>query len=113
MPATYILRKPPASRQEWEKFHFLHYQHHLAVIKRINALESINDQMPPAIWPFNPANQQPYNEAHQLLHQQMDAVSGIAGSNFLHYDLTKPDEATDFVWYNFVEHDAFNRLVGF
>lgn len=109
---TAFLRKPPASRQEWDSFHFQHYLDHLRILALINAVNGTDDKMPPPIWPFNPSNRYPYNEAHQLLHQQMDLVSGMPTPDFLHTDLSDRASATSFIWLNWVDHDGFRRLIG-
>lgn len=85
---------------------------HQRILVLVNALKGTNDKLPPPIWPFNPSNQNAYNEAHQLLHQQMDAVSGMPSGNFLNFDLKKPEQQKAFIWLNWVEHDGFRKLIG-
>ena len=106
------LVKPPTSRQEWDRFHFAHYLDHVRILERVNAKTGSKDLMPAALWPFNPSNQYPWNEAHQLLHQQMDAVSGVNTPDFLHVNLSKKEQVANFIWLNWVDHSAFHNLVG-
>lgn len=49
---------------------------------------------------------------HQILHQQMDTLSGDTLYNFLHTDLSNPEGQKSFIETNYKNHFAFDQLVG-
>lgn len=103
-------RKVPRTPAEWAALHWSHYLDHKLILKAINAKAAMGSTvllMPPAIWPV-PGNVLTgmYNYFHQLLHNQMNDLSGDNSYDFLQSSLDTLGNQQDFVESNYSNHFA-------
>lgn len=106
------LRVAPRSFNEREKFHFNHYLDHKIILGVVSKKVGRPLLMPP-IWPVPGGNFDPkIAEFHQLLHQQMNAISGTNSSDMTQVDLSTPEGWQAFLEPNYRDHYAFHELVG-
>lgn len=106
------IRKVPKTPKEWEVFHFQHYIDHKIILGVVAQKTGTTLLMPP-IWPV-PGNNfdAKIAEFHQILHQQMNALSGVNSSDLLQVNLSTKEGADNFVEPNYHEHFGFHQLVG-
>ena len=106
------LRKIPASRAQWRQFHWNHWLDHKIILGVIRTKTGQKLFLPP-IWPVPNNDYTPQiAEWHQLLHQQMDALSGAPAADMQTVDLSNPQGQAAFIRPNFYEHYVFHELVG-
>ncbi len=112
-PLTLVaIRKTPRTPDEWKIWHWNHYLDHKFILAVVASKTSETLLMPP-IWPIPGNDFSPkIAEFHQILHQQMNAVSGTPSSDMLQVDLSTLAGAENFVRPNFSDHYAFHQLVG-
>lgn len=89
----------------------MHFQEHNK-ISAIVAAKTNTQQFVPVIWPVVGTFSQRQAEQHQILHQQMNALSGSPTSDMTKLNFNDPEQFEAFVYENFKDHQAFDLLVG-
>lgn len=105
------LRHVPRSPGEREKFWFNHYQDHIKILAVV-ASKSGKQQFMPVIYPVTGTFTPRQAEAHQLLHQQMNLLSGAPTSDMTKLDFNKPEDFETFIYENFNDHNSFHLSPG-
>ncbi len=106
------LRKVPRSKIEWEAFHFQHWTDHKIILAVVAKKTNTKLFMPP-IWPVLDNVYTPkIAQFHQILHEQMNAVSGAPSSDMLNVDLATPSGQLNFIEPNYRDHLVFHQFVG-
>lgn len=102
MSLPQILLPPPTGSgiDEWA---FAHYQHHLAIADAIKAKHGISIDNT-ALWPLNPRNIEVWLEAHQFVHNQMNAVLKVQGNDLSSINWEDEKQREGFFFLNFQEH---------
>lgn len=100
----------PREDIDWERWAFAHMADHFDIARIVFQVSGRRLDL----FPLNPIS---FDDAtwiynHAAMHQQMDAVLGIAG-----YDLTgvawnNEQSLRDFVLYNYVEHQRAAQILG-
>ena len=105
------LRRAPKDGQ-WDSFHFQHYIDHKQILAVVSQKTGTQLFMPP-IWPV-PGNDfdAKIAEFHQVLHQQMNFISGSPTSDMTQVDLSTSAGVRAFIEPNYRDHLAFHTLVG-
>ena len=94
----------PETDQSRQEFDFSHYQDHVQIVQKINAVHGTALTVYP-IWP-RPQDDGAWKRMHQAFHDEMSSVLGTQGS-----DLTgEPDQ--DWHWNNYQEHSAARTKLG-
>lgn len=111
--ALYNIPTDPVSFAEWS---FSHAAHHADIIRFIVAQDSakLGGQVLAAyvLDPINTDNMALWEYQHQVMHNQMNAVLGIAGQNLTGIDWTDPEAIGQFIDDNASEHLKANRILG-
>lgn len=94
---------PPPTTQGFDEWAFAHYQHHLAIISAVQQSKKVHLQLLP-IWPVNPQNIQIWLENHQFMHNQMNAVLKVQGSDLSSIQWEDEKQRQGFFFLNFQEH---------
>ena len=108
-----FISRGPETPEEWARFHWNHFQEHTAILKKIEAETGLTLYMTP-IWPV-PGNLFGAQIAkwHQDLHNQMNAVDGVAGNDMSQADLRSAEGAQAFINQNYREHLIFHSALDF
>ena len=111
----------PRTDDDMKRWSFSHMANHRDIIRRIY---EITTPVPPATtpapislnpWPldpFDPNNLGEWLYQHQIMHQQMDAILGIAGYDLLGLDWSDPDQIVEWIGFNSNEHVQASKILG-
>jgi hypothetical protein len=89
--------------QGLDEWAFAHYQHHLAIASAIRDKHNIRLDVT-NIWPMNPRNIQVWLEAHQFIHNEMNAVLHVQGNDLSAINWDDDKQRQGFFFLNFQEH---------
>lgn len=111
MSAIANLYNVPSAPPEWQGWSFAHMCHHRDIIRRIIELTNIKlDEF--VLDPFNPAEAGVWFDQHQIMHQQMDTILGIAGFDLSEVDFKNEQEKSAWIWLNSSEHKQAADTLG-
>lgn len=105
------LRHVPTSAGGREKFWWNHYQDHIKILAVV-ASKSGKQQFMPVIYPVTGTFTPRQAEEHQLLHQQMNLLSGAPTSDMTKLNFNDQDDFRTFVFENFNDHNFFHMSPG-
>lgn len=112
--AIAALQNIPGTPEELAQWSFAHAVHHIdinAAIYRIGAIalpEFVLD-------PFDPSNENAMGTwfyLHQQMHENQNALLGIAGNNLVDVDWSNQGELAGWINLNFVEHLQASNILG-
>lgn len=101
----------PTDKNSMDQWAFSHMAHHRDIIRVIQM--NYNIILPEYILdPLDPNDLGTWGYQHQIMHNQMDAILGIAGNDLV--DVSWKDEAERSSWIdlNFREHLQANQILG-
>lgn len=111
MSAIAAIYNVPATGAEFSSWAFAHAAHHTDIIRTIYQITGGQlDQY--VLDPFDPSNPGPWLYQHQVMHQQMDSVLGIAGYNLLEADFKNRENLSGWIWLNADEHKRAADALG-
>ena len=100
----------PSTQDELNTWSATHATHHLLIIETIQRLTGAQLQQY-VLDPMDPTDTEDWLLQHQFMHNQMDAVLGIAGYDLLNVNLRDQNEFVGWIWLNSQEHyQAANLL---
>ena len=106
------LYNTPVSQEGFDIWSATHARHHRDIIRIIFQLTgTLLDEY--VLDPFDPADPGDWLQNHQVMHQQMDAILGIAGYNLLVVDMTDEAQFAAWVALNADEHFKAANILGF
>lgn len=94
--------------QQWI---FSHQQHHLAIIDATFRTKNVALALM-QIYPLNPQDIEGWLYQHQLMHNQMNAVYGVAGNDLTSVDFRDKRQLDSFMYLNFMEHRSVATAAG-
>ena len=103
MSSVASLYNVPTNDAELETWSFVHQAHHRDILRQIQAVygQQLSEY---ALDPMDPENLQVWLDQHQDMHQQMDAVLGIAGYNLDQVEWSDPGNRAGWLFLNAQEH---------
>lgn len=105
------LYNAPADIESLMTWSFSHAGHHTQIIQF--TLTQKNTILTPYILdPLNPDDMLLWEYQHQIMHNQMNSVLGIAGQNLVGIDWKDPEALSDFIDVNASEHLQANTILG-
>jgi hypothetical protein len=93
--------------QEWA---WDHYQHHLAIIQQAARLGYVLNQR--RIWPVNQQNMQDFLLEHQEMHNEMDAIANVQGSDLQDIDFKDKKKLDAWFYLQYIEHQSVAQFLG-
>jgi len=109
MPLPFIISSPPGEFgiASWA---FMHWQDHLEIVQRFFKLNIAN--LPTYdIQQMNPNDIDGWLERHQQYHNDMNALTFLAGSDLSQVDWNDDAERKAWFWLNFQEHHAVHAVL--
>lgn len=101
----------PGSAEELARWSSIHMAHHRDIIRKIYELSGI--ALPEyLIDPINPDQPGPWDDLHQAMHQQMDALLGISGFDLLGVDWKNQSLLAAWIFLNAAEHKQAADILG-
>ena len=111
MSAIASLYNVPGSPEELASWSTKHIAHHRDINRRIYELVAI--ALPDyLIDPVDPDNPGPWDDLHQAMHQDFDALLGISGFNLLGVDWKNQDLLAAWIFLNATEHHQAADILG-
>lgn len=111
MSAVAAIYNVPSIEPEWQSWAFAHMAHHRDVIRVIR--EDVNILLNEyALDPFDPYDAGVWFDQHQIMHQDMDAVLGIAGFDLSEVDFKNEQERAAWIFLNASEHKQAADILG-
>lgn len=104
MSAVAAIFNVPSTQEEFNIWSFAHAAHHIDIIRKIYELTGKELQHQYVLDPFDKNNAGVWIYQHQLMHQEMDPLLGIAGYDLLDVNFTNPNEFAGWVWLDAQEH---------
>ena len=104
----------PGTQQELAWWSFAHAVHHLDIINTVYFRSNIALAQY-ILDPFDPSDENNMNNwayQHQVMHQQMDALLGIAGFDLSSVDWKEPGERAAWIQLNAAEHYQASTILG-
>lgn len=101
---------PPPTAHGFTEWSFWHYQHHLAIIAAAKTKGFALNQY--QIWPIDPNNMQTFLEQHQSMHDEMNAASGVFGSDLQDLDFSNKKIVDAWFYTQYVEHQSVASFLG-
>lgn len=98
----------PATLAQWS---LSHATHHRDIARRILELENIA-VTEYTIDPFNMENLANWLQLHQIMHNNQNAVLGIAGNNLSQVEWTDEGQLANWIGLHFREHLAASEILG-
>ena len=102
---------PPPTVTGFDEWGFAHFQHHLAIISAIAQQKQIRLPVQ-QIWPVSLRNVETWLEAHQFMHNEMNAVLKVQGNDLSTFDWRDDKQREGFFYLNFQEHRSCAQNVG-
>lgn len=103
MSAVAAIANVPQTPQQIAMWSFAHASHHQDIIRVIYQITKI--ALPIFVLdPFDPNNMSIWNDQHQTMHNQMDALLGISPFNLDDLDWKDPRTLGGWIFNNFSEH---------
>lgn len=101
----------PKTSEELALWSFEHMAHHRDIIRVIyQRLGFVLDEF--VLDPFNPNEIDNWAYQHQLMHQQMDTILGIAGFDLSTLDWTDETNLNNWINANRTEHQQAGQILG-
>lgn len=101
----------PSNAITLRQWAFSHMAHHRDINRRI--LETENIAVPEYILdPLDPTDMQSWLYQHQAMHNNQNAILGIAGNNLIQVQWTDPGQLTNWIQLNFREHFDASEILG-
>ena len=111
MSAIAALYNVPSTDSEFNSWAFAHAAHHRDIARVI--YEVTGTQLPEFVLdPMDPENSQIWIYQHQLMHQNQDAILGIAGYDLLEVDWQDDGQRAAWVLLNANEHLQAANILG-
>jgi hypothetical protein len=105
-----IANVPSDDPESLSKWAFSHMQHHRDIIQRIKNIYGIS--LPEyTLDPIDPDNPLIFDQ-HQIMHNGMNSVLGIAGDDLSVVNWGNSGERTVWIYLNMIEHLQVNTLLG-
>jgi hypothetical protein len=110
MSAIASLYNVPQSDESLKQWAFVHMAHHRDIIRTIYELLKV--ALPEyQLDPIDPKDTGVWDYQHQVMHQQMDAVLGIAGNDLTGVQWTNPNELAGWIFLNSSEHQQAANIL--
>lgn len=93
----------PSTQEELNTWSATHATHHLDIINAIQRLTGTQLQQF-VLDPIDATDAEGWLLQHQQMHNDMDAILGIAGYNLLDVDLKDQNQFAGWIWLNSQEH---------
>lgn len=105
------LYEVPRTTEDLHGWSFAHMAHHRDICRAV--YEQFNGHVLSeyVLDPLNPEESQVWLAQHQAMHQQMDAVLGIAGYDLMGVDWLDPEQVPDWIRKNAVEHAYAGKVL--
>lgn len=109
--ALAVLGSAPKDSESLATWAFTHMAHHRDIIRVIYqvSLLALDEFL---LDPFDPNNLDTWTAQHQIMHQQMDAVLGIAAFDLSQLDWSDPSLLSSWMVANANEHYQAGNLLG-
>lgn len=105
------LRTIPATPRGWDEFQFWHYNHHKAIIAAALSVKNVRLTLYD-IFPISPDNVQGFLTNHQSLHNDMNSLYGVPGSDLSTVDFQNAKEVVAWTYLNWSEHVGVAQRCG-
>lgn len=90
---------------------FSHMAHHRDINRRIYELDVIALPEFP-LDPLNPNDPETFLEQHQIMHNNQNAILGIAGQDLSEVNFQDKVELSTWIYLNFIEHQQAGNILG-
>lgn len=94
---------PAPTPEGFDTWTFQHNAHHNAIIAAVKQTKNVTLQ-PQLIYPFNPSDVETWLQNHQQLHDDMESVFKIIGSDLSSLDFQDQSQRDGFFFLNFSSH---------
>lgn len=101
----------PGPSEELAVWSFAHASHHADIVRLLGQQHDFQFASF-LLDPFDPGNMEVWLDQHQVMHNQMDAVLGIAGFNLSEVNWKSTDERSQWIWLNAQEHYQAGTILG-
>lgn len=102
----------PSTPQDQASWAFVHAAHHVDIVRLIYQTNNSLVLQSYMLDPFDPNNMDVWLDQHQVMHQQMDAVLGIAGFNLSEVDWQDQNQRAAWISLNAQEHYQAGAKLG-
>ena len=109
--ALALICEQPETPVDWRAWSFAHMAHHRDVFRAIYQRDSVSLTLY-LLDPIIEDNLGNWLYQHQTMHQQMDALLGIAGYDLLGLDWEDPDALAEWISLNGDEHYQAAAILG-
>ena len=111
MPAIAALYNVPSNDAELAQWALVNAAAHRDINRTIYNLTGVTlDEF--LLDPFNPNDPGVWLDQHQVMHQQMDTILGIAGYDLLQVDFNNPQELAGWIYIHANEHVQASNILG-
>jgi hypothetical protein len=111
MSGVASLYNVPSTPEELSQWSTKHMAHHRDIIRKIYEIDKI--ALPEyLIDPIDPNNPGPWDDLHQQMHQQFDAILGISGFDLLGVEWKNEQLLAAWIWLNAQEHYQAAGILG-
>lgn len=111
MSSIASLYNVPSNRPELDSWAFAHMAHHRDINRLIYQLTGTS--LPEYILdPLNPRDGGVWLDQHQKMHENMDAILGIAGYDLLDVDFEDSAQVAGWILLNASEHQQASDILG-
>ena len=111
MSGVAALFNVPTTPAELEAWASAHASHHRDINRVIYQLTKVS--LPEFVLePINPKDTGVWEDQHQQMHQNMDAILGISGVDLTNVDFTNPQLLTGWIQLNSTEHFQAANILG-
>jgi len=109
MPLPWIVASNPDDK-ELQQWAFEHWQDHLEIQQAILKQSGINLEIQ-VIYPLNFDDPDEWLENHQLMHNEMNGLLKLNGSDLSKVDFTNDNQRNVWIWLNGQEHRAVRQAL--
>jgi len=110
MALPHILYPPPGA-EGMRSWLFAHWQDHLAIVDDLNRKLGLNLPVY-VIDPLPQKDMRSWLQRHQAYHIDMNGLLQIQGSDLQGLDLKDPENVRQWMFQNFLEHQAIRAVLG-
>lgn len=108
LAAIFNVPNSPETLSQWA---FAHMAHHRDIIRVI--YENYQVALPEYVMdPFDPSKRSNWEYTHQVMHQQMNTIIGIAGNDLLGLDWADQNKRSAWIQLNASEHRQVGDFLG-
>lgn len=101
----------PVDQASMDTWAFSHMAHHRDILRAIQ--QNYNIILPEySLDPLDPNDLGTWGYQHQIMHNQMDAILGIAGNDLVDVSWKDKEERSVWIDLNFREHLQANQILG-